>query len=89
MYNREYQQQHRPTGSGGGPSNGGVTTGGAGPSSGIAGSTGVAAIDSNDDEKQLSASDKEKSRSQPTGLNRLERMKSLHRRLSAKAKTNK
>ena len=35
---------------------------------------------------QLNREDKEKSRSQPGGL---ERMKSLHRRLSAKAKTNK
>uniref|UniRef100_A0A914P3K4 Uncharacterized protein n=1 Tax=Panagrolaimus davidi TaxID=227884 RepID=A0A914P3K4_9BILA len=81
MYNREYQQQ-RP--GGGGPS----TAAAAAPPSGT-----VSPAPTNDDrdydEKQLSASDKEKSRSQPTGLNRLERMKSLHRRLSAKAKTNK
>jgi serine/threonine protein kinase len=82
MYNREYQQ--RPGGGGGaGPS----TAAAAPPPSGT-----VSPSPTNDnrdyDEKQLSASDKEKSRSQPTGLNRLERMKSLHRRLSAKAKTN-
>uniref|UniRef100_A0A914ZG93 Uncharacterized protein n=1 Tax=Panagrolaimus superbus TaxID=310955 RepID=A0A914ZG93_9BILA len=84
MYNRDYQ--NRPSGGGGG------TSSAAAPSSSSSGTPAIitgSTNDKEDDEKKLSASDKEKSRSQPTGLNRLERMKSLHRRLSAKAKTNK